>query len=175
MGRERLARGVWWCWSICISWVSPSLCPARCSCWNQSPPSDMGLWLCFTFLRSWAAGSDLPWVHRGEEYHLQGCSSCTVEQMETMQKNYSLPRTQHIPAQKSIVNPCVMLSCRRRTVRSCLRFEEILKPEHNQWHLHFRLCSDAENVHPSRQLDHSHQTFLRAPQAEGGTKEHRIH
>ena len=76
-------------------------------------------------------------------------SSCKMEQMETMRRNYSPPRTQHIPTQMSAVNSCVAPSWRRKTVRSCLCFEEILKPEHNQQHLHFRLCFDAKNVHPS--------------------------
>lgn len=127
-------------WCIFISRVAPDLWCAHYCCWNQSPLVEVGILLIlFSTGRRHrtclgphergvpAPGTDLLHARRNRWRPWEGPST-------------SLPRWG---------NPCAVPCCRRKTVRSWWCFEEILKPKHNQQHLHFRLCFNAKNVHPS--------------------------
>lgn len=137
-----------WCLLSC---VSAALWCAHYCCWNHP------LWLkwayCWCsslFLRSWVVGAEPAGVHVREECQLQGYSFFAQGGTDgDHAKGISLPRTQHIPTLMSTVYPWAAPSCGRKTVRSCLHFEEILKPEHNQQHLYFGLYFNAKNVHLS--------------------------
>lgn len=142
MGREKAGKGL--CVHaanglVCLYW----LCPAQRYCWNRSPAADRGYcWSSPLFLRS-------PWVRLGEEYQHQGQSFFMQDRtdgdhMKELQSAQDPARPYTDEYNKSLCSAYMHK-------KDCqIMFTLWRGPKtSNQQNLHFRLCFDAENVHPS--------------------------